>query len=204
MKKKILKLDKTLLIGKGGVREVFQHPDDPSKCIKITFNQERRRSVKREIYYLRLYHRRKKLFERIPRFHGYCLTTKGKGSIFDLIRDFDGKKSVMLSDHVARKTEPCLQPGEIVTLLKDLFEHLLHHNIIISDPAPHNLLVQYTSVNMKKLVVIDGIGNPHFIKIADFSTYYAHKIIKKKWQYHIEKNVSLKNIFDVSGCKIPF
>ena len=198
MKKKILSLDETLLIGKGGVREVFQHPNDPSKCIKITFNQEKRRSVKREIRYLRLYHRRKKPFERLTRFHGYCLTTKGKGAIFDLIRNFDGKKSLTLSDHVAGKAEPCLQPTEIVNLLNDLFEHLLQHNIIISDPAPHNLLIHYTSANRKKLVIIDGIGNPQFIGLADFSTYYAHKIIKKKWRYYVEENISLEHIFAIN------
>jgi len=201
MKKKILSLDETLLIGKGGVREVFQHPDDPSKCIKITFNQEKRRSVKREIYYLQLYHRRKKPFERLARFHGYCSTTKGKGSIFDLIRDFDGKKSVKLSDHVAGKAEPCLQPTEIFNLLNDLFEHLLRYNIIISDPAPHNLLIHYTSANRKKLVIIDGIGNPQFIPLADFSTHYAHRIIIKKWRYYIEENGSLEHIFATNGYK---
>jgi hypothetical protein len=31
-----------------------------------------------------------------------------------LIRDFDGKQSVMLSDHVVGKVDPCLQPEEIV------------------------------------------------------------------------------------------
>ncbi len=201
MKNKILRLDETLLIGKGGVREVYQHPDDPLKCIKITFNQKKQRSVKREINSLRLYHLRKKPFERITRFHGYCLTTKGKGMVFDLIRDFDGKKSVMLSDHVAGKAEPCLQPAEIVYLLNDLFEHLLQHNIIISDPAPHNILVHYTSENKKKLVLVDGIGNPQFIKLADFSTHYAHKIIKDKWRYYIEENASLKQIFAITGYK---
>ncbi len=83
---------------------------------------------------------------------------------------------------------------EIVNVLNDLFEHLLQHNNIICDPAPHNLLIHYTSANRKKLVIIDGIGNPQFIPLADFSIYYAHKIIKAKWRYYIEENVSLEHV----------
>lgn len=195
MNKKLLHLDNTLLLNKGGVREVYHHPGDPSKCIKITFNLKKRRSVIREIKYLQLYKRRNMSFEHLPSFHGYCITTKGRGEVYDLIKDFDGKVSVTLSEHVSNKITPCLTPSEIRDLLTDLHKHILRYNIIVSDPAPHNLLVNCTSKDQKKLVIIDGIGNPHFVKIADYSTYFAHQIINKKWQKYVVKNLFLERIF---------
>lgn len=196
-----LYLDDNLLIGKGKVRNVYQHPTDPDKCIKITFNKDRNRSVKREIRYLRLYQRRKKPFEHLVRFHGYCTTNRGPGAEFDLIRDHDGDISTMLSRHVTGEAENSLQPEEIVALLLDLYHHLLSHNIIICDPAPNNLLVHYQEPEKPKLVIVDGIGNPHFIKIADFSKYYAHKLINKKWRYYIEDNLFLKDIFAATNYR---
>lgn len=195
MNNNIIHLDNTLLLNKGGVREVYHHPEDPSKCIKITFNLKKRRSVIREIKYLQLYKRRNMPFKHLSSFHGYCKTTKGRGEVYDLIRDFDGKVSVMLSEHVSNKVTPCLGPAEIRNLLNDLYKHILRYNIIISDPAPHNLLVRYFSKDQKKLVIVDGVGNPYFIKIADYSTYFAHRLIKKKWRKYVVSNLFLENIF---------
>lgn len=195
MKKKVIHLDNTLLLNKGGVREVFQYPGDPSKCIKVTFNQEKKRSVIREIKYLQLYKRRNIPFERLSCFHGYCMTTKGKGEVYDLIRDFDGKISATLTEHILSRVNPCLRPTEIRNLLNEFYIHILRYNIIISDPAPQNLLVNYTSIDQKKLVIIDGIGNPHFVKIADYSKRLAHQIIKKKWRKYILTNMLLEGIF---------
>jgi hypothetical protein len=50
-----LTLQQDQLIGRGGVREVYQHPLFPERCIKIIYNKKRQRSVNREIRYLRRY-----------------------------------------------------------------------------------------------------------------------------------------------------
>lgn len=86
-------------------------------------------------------------------------------------------------------------PGEIFHLLQSLYRHLLDHEIIICDPAPHNLVVQYSFQEKPKLVIIDGIGNPHFIKLADYIQSFAHQLIKKKWQYYVETNPILAQAF---------
>lgn len=192
-------IDGTLLIGSGGVRNVYLHPHDRDKCIKITHNHQRDRSVRREIMYLLFYSLIKKPTLHLPKFHGLCKTNIGRGAVFGLFRDFDGQRSVKLSDHISGKASPCLQPEKIVQLLNSLHHHLLEHQIIVCDPAPHNLLVHYPTADNPRLVIIDGIGNPQFIKIADISNYFARKAINKKWRKYIEDNPTLKPIFRQCG-----
>lgn len=196
---KTLLLNDSHFLAKGGVRDVYEHPEDSSKCIKITYNYERIRSVRREINYLKKYSRQGIPFTHLPKFHGYCNTNKGKGLIFDLIRDYDGNRSIMLSDHVANRSASNLSANQIVSLLKELYEHLIQHRIIVCDPAPNNLLVYYPNPDHPRLVIVDGIGNPHFLKIADYSTYFAHEIINKKWRKYVEMNVILKEICAETG-----
>lgn len=191
----IINLDDSLLIGKGGVRNVYIHPKNPEKCIKITINQERTRSVRREARYLQKYFIKKKPFEHIPRFYGYCKTNLGVGGIFEVIRNYDGSISTMLSRHIAKEIFPSLSAEQMVTLLNDLYTHLVKYQIIVCDPAPHNLLVQYIEPEKPRLVVVDGIGNPHFIKIAAISRKYGTRIIDNKWRKYIEQNPILNDVF---------
>jgi hypothetical protein len=190
-----LYLNHNLLIGGGGVRHVYRHPHHDDKCIKIIHNPKRQRSVKREIRYLRRYKCQGKPFEHLTHFHGWCSTNLGHGAIFDLICDYNGQYSQPLSKHATGQASPCLTPREIFQHLQSLYQHLLDHEIIICDPAPHNLVVQYSFQEKPKLVIIDGIGNPHFIKIADYLRSFAHKLIKKKWQYYVVTNPLLAQAF---------
>lgn len=190
-----LTLDQSLFISNGGVRKVYQHPHHDDRCIKITFNHLRNRSVRREVIYMTLYHLWKKPFHHLPRFHGFCRTNLGRGAIFDLFRDFDGKISSSLADHLQGAPDNVLTPEEIVTLLNELLDYLLQYNIIACDPAPGNLLVHYPAPKTPRLVLIDGIGNPHFVKIADISSHYAHKLIKKKWRKYVENHPILQDTF---------
>ncbi len=200
----MIHLTEELLVGAGGVRKVYKHPWDEDKCIKITFNKERRRAVYREIRYLKKYRRQGKPFDHLSRFHGFTKTNLGRGAVFDLIRDYDGSISCRLSDHVAGKVANPLSPPEIISLLTKLKSHFLTHRIIVSDPAPHNIMVQFQAPGNPQLVLIDGIGNPHFIKVADFSLRHAHRIISKKWRYYVENNETLSAMFASNkDCDFP-
>lgn len=190
-----LYLDQGLLIGRGGVRDVYQHPTDTDKCIKLLFNEKKKRAVEREESYLRKYWRAHKPFTHLSRFFGHCHTTLGRGGVFQLIKDYNGCVSTPLSAFLpGNKLADKLSSTQIASLLHQLLEHLLTHCIIVSDPAPGNIVVKYLTPDQTTLVLIDGIGNPHFIKIADYSQRAARKIITKKWRYYVETNPSLSGI----------
>lgn len=194
-KKSPLALDDSLLIGKGGVRSVYRHPCDDDKCVKILFNRAKQRAVRREERYLARYWKEGKPFDHLSRYFGACATTLGAGGIFQLVRDHDGAISRPLSSYLAGQPFFGHLPAErIATLLRQLRSHLLTHRIIVSDPAPGNIVVNFPSPEAPRLVLIDGIGNPHFIKLADYWGQAAEKIIAKKWRYYIEDNPSLAEI----------
>ena len=194
-KKSPLALDDSLLIGKGGVRSVYRHPCDDDKCVKILFNRAKQRAVRREERYLARYWKEGKPFDHLSRYFGACATTLGAGGIFQLVRDHDGAISRPLSSYLAGQPFFGHLPAErIATLLRQLRSHLLTHRIIVSDPAPGNIVVNFPSPEAPRLVLVDGIGNPHFIKIADYWGRAAEKIIEKKWRYYIEDNPSLAGI----------
>jgi len=197
-----IQLNESFVIGRGRVRTVYQHPDYQSRCIKITYNFSKKRPVRREILYLIFYHHYHKPFTHLSAFHGMCKTNYGKGAVFDLIRNHDGSLSRMLSDHITDPNLPQLSPTQTVLLLDDLYDHLIEHSIIVCDPAADNLAVQFTEPEYVKLVIVDGIGNPHFIKIADFSKKYATKTIHKKWQKYVEKTKILQEVLSKGKYKV--
>jgi hypothetical protein len=194
-----LYLDPALRIGRGGVREVYRHPDDEGKCVKITHNHSRLRSVRRECRYLRRYARQGKPFSRLTRFYGWQRTNLGPGAVFDLIRDHDGNCSRTLASHLGHQTEPHLSPEEVVAELTAFYHHLLEHRIIVADPALHNLVVHYPQPAEPRLVLVDGVGNSSFIKLADWFRYWAHRDISRKWRRYIEVSPLLQGIFAAAG-----
>jgi PhoP regulatory network protein YrbL len=190
-----LRIDHDLLIGRGGVRTVYRHPNDREKCIKFLYNEKKRRAVEREETYLKRYWRDHKPFDHLSRFYGHCHTTLGRGGVFQLIKDYNGTISNPLSTFLPGNALSDRLPSEqIASLLNHLRSHLLTHCIIVSDPAPGNIVVKYVAPDQPTLVLIDGIGNPHFIKIADYSVRAARKIITNKWRYYVEDNPSLAGI----------
>jgi hypothetical protein len=136
-----------------------------------------------------------------PTIHGWCLTNLGKGGVFDLIRDHDGTCSETLASHVAGKARLCLTATEIVAQLTALYHHLLEHRILVSDPALHNIVVHYPQPQRPTLVIIDGVGNSNFIKIADYHKASAHRWIKKKWRRYIEVSPLLTEVFQATGYR---
>ncbi len=192
-------VDESLLIGRGGVRDVYRHPQHDGRCIKIVHNPKRLRSVKRETRYLLRYERQGKPFDHLTRFHGWCKTNFGAGGVFDLIRDHDGRCSLTLLSHVKGLADPRLSSEEIVEQLTALYHHLFEHQIIVSDPALHNLVVNYRQPGRPKLVIIDGVGNAHFIKLADYRKLSAQRLIREKWRRYIDVNPLLAEVFRTTG-----
>lgn len=199
-----VRLDERLRIGRGGVRDVYRHPVDGDKCVKVIFNTSRLRSVNREINYLKWYRFLRKPFTHLYKFYGRCNTNFGPGGVYELVRDYDGHVSVTLDAHLKNEPENPLQPSEVIRLLNELYEHLLKYRIIICDPAPHNLMVQKVSPRKNRLVIIDGIGNPQFIKSADVLTPFAHRTIRKKWNTYVKINPVLDEVLQKEARNCVF
>ena len=85
----ILDLSNAVLIGKGTHKKCFVHPQDPSLCVKVAYNELGKRDLNREVKYLSGGYRRKHISTILPRFYGTVQTSLGEGYVVDFLKNAD-------------------------------------------------------------------------------------------------------------------
>ncbi|ARN76256.1 hypothetical protein BST96_01390 [Oceanicoccus sagamiensis] len=178
-------IDKQLYIGKGLDRECYLHPEDSSKCIKITVSGDYRQHRDDIKYYHRL-QKRDISWQHLAQFHGLCSTSLGDGLMFEVVRDHDGSISKSLRDYIRGNGCP-IDRQQLDDELARLKSYLLKHSIIMRDLKDDNLLLQRLSDSEARLVVIDGIGNNEFIPFSELAPVFTNMKINRKWAKFSQK-----------------
>jgi hypothetical protein len=200
----LMHLDDTLLIGTGGSRECYIHPDDPNLCIKTIKNKKYQRSVDRETRYFKKLQKQKKSFQMISKYYGRVKTDQGEGEVFELVRDYDGKISKNLKYYLARPYTDPANYEKIVEQIEVLRVYLREERILFSDLCFHNVLAKKVDPEDFELVVIDGIGHNQQIPLHEYAHAFADKRLDKKWEkFRVElirdfgcKEEDVKHFFD--------
>jgi hypothetical protein len=175
----MLELSEDLLIGTGRRRRCFQHPDDPGKCVKVSYRiGEREMGSKREEAYYRKYERRGCSLQHLAKFYGTVETNQGLGYVFELVRDADGSISPSLGELV-RGGVPV---DELKNELVELRDYMFTEGVIAGDFNQGNILVQQQEGGRRKLVIIDGLGNSDFVKVADYLKPFRDRKLRRKWE----------------------
>jgi len=175
-------LTDSLLIGSGTERDCYQHPDDPNLCIKVNNGKaspHKKPAKQNEIeyrYYTRFLNRQNNPAI-VPRCHGWTETNKGRGLVFDLIRNKNGDVAPSLLQALEANQ---IQAKEAYDLLRTLKQQMLREIIIPCDLHPRNILLQTTD-NQTLLVLIDGIGNRNLVKFADVIPWLGRLKIERHW-----------------------
>lgn len=173
----MLILQEKHFIGKGRERTVYMHPQNKKYCIKIANEQYSRsqRVMLREIKYLI---RHQDFLKHLSRYHHEVVTNFGRGFVFDLIRDYDGHISKTLEFYI--KQSNLRKINHLEVKIDEIFQDLLERKAVVHDLKPHNILIQWSSNNNYKLIIVDGFGNSDFIKICDYSRRFAlAKLVRK-------------------------
>jgi len=174
-------LESSQLIGRGLRRECYFHPEDESKCIKIVVVGDHKETVREQSYY-RLLERRKISWNMLARFYGNIETNRGKGAVFELIRDYTGEVSKTLEHYFSVNNGSHLNYQSLTRSLPLLKEYLLQWKIVTMSIKPQNIVYKRISAHEADLVVIDNVGNSDFIPICDYVDFMAVRKIKRKWQ----------------------
>ena len=164
----------------GKHRSIYVHPDNESLCIKIPKVRLTKRSIKREIKYLKKYQKRASHF--LSMFHSTVETNRGKGYVFQLIRDENGAISMPLSE--------CKNLVGLKEKIHALYWECINKNVIVSDLHTKNIVVQKNQDSSYQLWIIDGAGNSDYIKICDIFKYFAKKKTTRKFS-RLSKNLGL-------------
>lgn len=166
---------------RGGNRLCFVHPDFPDRVIKVRrpdFSLSALRQKKgfpknlkplsafddniEEFRVMQDLHKRigNSLYEHAARCYGFEITDMGKGLVSDLIRDENGKISYSLKQYLWEKGHTDSFDSAIRTFCC-FWEEMA---IPSRDLLLHNIVAQCNSAGeVKRLVVIDGLGNPTLI-----------------------------------------
>ncbi len=170
----------------GGNRQVFVHPLDSNKCIKVLlpqpggmqYMQERSlgrwfrgeshyNKIKRDIrgyaYIESL--RNPIVYRHIPRFYGVVQTDLGNGLVAQLLRDYDGGVSQTFRSRLSMARG---YDNDIQRAVAEYKNFLLQNEIIISGINWGNLLSVKIEPNQERLYACDGHGSRVLIPLERF------------------------------------
>jgi hypothetical protein len=171
-------------IGVGRERACYVHPEDPRLAIKIptgTVTAQTERDIKA---YKRLKNRGLVENHHLPKYHGLCETSIGRGIVVELIRNYDGEIARPLSWYLAQG----VPVEEFDTFLEDLRQSFLQDLIIFNhDMHIGNLLFQKTSMGSARLVVIDGLGDTVALDWLDNIPFLVRRKINRRWKRFIRR-----------------
>ncbi len=175
-------LSDDMLIGMGGHKKVYRHPDDPALCIKILIAGEQDPDWQKEMYYRRSRQRRHLTSRLMTAYHGDVDTNMGIGRVFERVVDYDGSASLTLDEWIdAHDDELRLDASPAVSLLMKLRDAMLDEEIVTYNMQAGNFMVQRVSECELRPRVIDNLGSASHLPIAFFFTSIARKHIKKYW-----------------------
>lgn len=200
---KIVELNESLLVGKGGRREVYLDPEDKTKCIKITTLSSKKAGKKNTKHWykklrplssfdenknelkayknmIKKYGNDSKVFENIPKFYGEVNTNFGWGIEVEYLENIESLKNFIDKNGIN---------DSILPALKDMFVNFIENNVEIRDYTPYNYMVKNIDGKLK-VYLIDGLGAAIWIPIHKIA-YFGKKQIKRR----IDK--MLKNLAEV-------
>lgn len=141
-------IDKKLYLSSGNRRNVYIHPNDNNKIIKINKegyiwnnNMENYRSY---LFMSKLNY--------ISKNYGLTSTNLGIGIVYELIRDYDNNISKTVHYYLQNN----IYNDEIINQLKKYYKEFYENYDIIIHNNKSNILVKKISNEKIKLVIIDG------------------------------------------------
>ena len=87
------------IIGQGTNRACYIHPEDDSKCIKVTVSGDYSESNKEKKYY-KVLENKNISWEMLAKYYGTVATDLGEGLVFDLVKDYRGEVSQTLESYL--------------------------------------------------------------------------------------------------------
>jgi len=183
----MIELKDELLLGDGGERLVFIHPNDSSKVIKVLQPELKRHNFQNELEfkYYNFLQRKNIDFSHITKYYGYVDTNFGKGLVFERVVDFDNTNSETLRYYLKKQL---LSVEQEKSLLQELKKYLEDNEILFIDCSTQNVFCKKIAQDKYTLIIYDGLGaRRDSIKLALYmrSRLYTRYKIKKQWKIFV-------------------
>ena len=184
-------------IGHGASRQCYVHPEDPNKCVKVPQNAKALKDIRREIMINVLL--RPLLRDCIPECEEKLAETdKGQGMVCELIRDFDGRISLPVTNE-NRTAEKGFDARALAPSLDLFVGKIIENDIFFYDFNKGNFVFQRTSPDESRMVYVDmkslGVnGYPGFLKLEKFIAPLARIIMFRR----------VRRFYRETGFDFPF
>lgn len=191
----IIELREKFLIGEGGERLVYVHPNDSKKVIKILKPNLNKHNFQNDLefkYYSFLI-KRNKDFSNITKCFGYIDTNLGKGLVFERVIDYDGKDSKYFKYYLKKHFFTEDQEKSLLNNLKNFLEN---NQILFIDCNTQNVFCKRISEDKYTLIIYDGLGSRRDnMKLSLYmkSKLYTKYKIKKQWKLFLRNCEKAKN-----------
>ncbi|SFU00141.1 PhoP regulatory network protein YrbL [Pseudovibrio denitrificans] len=178
----MITLIEELLIASGGIRNIYQHPENPKICIKVDRSSEGPAAgstqAEAQLFEKLLDQRGQRDFIAISNYRGRAETNLGFGAMFDLITDETSGRPSQILMKVLQEDQLFIQTDRFKKALKVFRRDLVKDAVLCQDIRPWNICVQELADGELKLILIDGVG---------------HK--KKQWFESIKPFIQIKMLY---------
>ncbi|MDX9813762.1 MAG: YrbL family protein [Sulfurimonas sp.] len=194
-------LSKEEMFARGGQREVYIHPQDSSKIIKVSgIGSDDQNEL--EFSYFEYIKTKDVPFKHMAKYFGKIKTSLGDGLVYERILDFDGSNSTMLVDAIRQKV---LTKDEFLLLFEELKGYVFKYTILFLDVSLDNVLLQEYEKGRFRFTIIDGLGGRYEKNLKSYLRtrvkFFSLIKIKKQWekfarQFYNECDLSFDGIFE--------
>ena len=186
MESKVVELREELFYGNGRHKKCYIHPENENLCIKVPYNNGGKIDLEREVKFVRLLKKNKKDCSILPEYFSKIQTSRGDGYVFELIKDYDGEKSLTLEDYLSNEELLKKNFGIIVDLLKFLKENLLKNQIITMGLFPENIIFQKIDYDKYRVRIVNDMGSAALIPLEYYSSFFAVRKILRRWKRFVK------------------
>jgi len=211
----MLKLSVLQPFASGEERDVYRHPEDDRKCIKISnvrppvdFRPETLRDwlfwVTRgrntgyfdinytdALFYQQLNQRNDpEVFKHLPKCYGLVDTDLGMGLVCELIQNGDGTTCMTMKQYIQK--HGAISDPKVINAVDDFLNWLVDKNIFLREMGGTNTFFQYNKNGQVKLYHIDAVGCLDLIPLANYWPWFSRLRIKIKINHLRRRKIKIR------------
>ncbi|SDP05066.1 YrbL family protein [Selenomonas ruminantium] len=171
-----IEMREELFLGDGNHKEVYIHPQDKSKCVKLLFTDDDP-DMSREFRYRRALGKHVDDMPLLTKYYGTVETDKGIGYVFERVMDYDGACSRTLLAELEDPTDK----AKLEQVMQDFHREFMREKFAPAGVDPDNFLVQRVSPEKSVVRIIDNIGTSAKIPLEYYVGFLAKRRAKKYW-----------------------
>lgn len=185
--KDVLNLTDDLFIGHGLHKECYHYPGRDDLCVKVAYNHGGVVDLRRETRYRRVLQFHHADTSMLPAYYGTVDTNKGKGYVYEIIRDYDGKVSQNLEYFFSHEDVLHEHFEMIIEQLEQFHQKLYKNSILTMGIVPENIIVQQYEKGKYTFRLINDMGSAALIPLEYVVDSIAKIRVNKRWNQFLKR-----------------